>query len=139
MMRISLIEPKKKRNKKMENLKETAFTLPEGWQEKLIDAPKITTYRPRGAFLRSLRKVLGIQQIDLSVELDVDTMTVSRWERDINQPQAFSQQEKMLEDWAWQIDMIQNVPPGQWESLLPVARLVRSPGIRGGSFRDYSS
>jgi DNA-binding XRE family transcriptional regulator len=123
----------------MENLNETTFTLPEGWLEKLIDASKVAHPRPRGAFLRSLRKVLGIDQAELGVELGVDAMTVSRWERGINQPKALSQQEEMLEDWAWQIDIIQNIPRDQWESLLPMVRLFKSSRTRRNSFCDCSS
>jgi Helix-turn-helix len=110
----------------MENLNGVTFTLPEGWLEKLINAPKIAPRRPTDAFIRSLRKAFGITLTDLCIELDVDLTTVSRWERGISQPQGFSQQEERLNDWGMQIYMIQNIPPEQWKYLLPLFRSSRS-------------
>lgn len=103
----------------MENLNETTSTLPEGWQEKLSNAPKIAPRRPTDAFIRSLREVLKITLTELCIELDVDLTTVSRWERGISQPQGRSQQEEKLDDWWRQIYIIQNVPSEQWKYLPP--------------------
>lgn len=115
----------------MNNFHGIAFTLPDGWAEKL-KAQKVAPRRPTSAFLLSLLKALGITQAELSGELDVDPLMVSRWTRGICEPQGMSEAEKTLDDWARQISVIQHVSsvlkvntPEQWDSMVPVLRAFR--------------
>lgn len=65
----------------------------------------------------SLRKTLGITQAELSGHLDVDPLMVSRWTRGLCEPAPDSQGEHTLNDWARQIQIIQEYPPEEWESF----------------------
>lgn len=127
----------------MSKKRKKVFALPDEWEEKLANAPKVAVSGPTKTYIKTLREALADDKTKKPLSLTklgeeflgVDRKTISRWEKGDGNPQGRSQQEETLADWAWQIYVIQTFPPEQWEEQVSMHK----PWLGKGKRNPYAN